>query len=198
MEPLTPEQNNQIANWVVQRDAILLEISGLKTEQERLSKANKEIASSNVDIEQRIQQSIGRVSVMEEVEQVLGKKTNDEISDALIQKTSLESEIEGLKKVLNELTPQKNKLLKDIYLLTEVYNTVNDRVGVLDKVVDHVTKVSEQNKVVIDQMIESIKKSSQDIIDVNEKNVKEANVILDKLPRMIVELQKTKLIRTNL
>jgi predicted double-glycine peptidase len=198
MEPLTPEQNNQIATWVIQRDALLLEISALKIEQEKLTKANKDIASSNIDIEQRIQQSIGRVSVMEEVEQVLGKKTNDEISDALIQKTNLESEIEGLRKVINELTLQKDNLLKDIYLLTEVYNTVNDRVGVLDKVVDHVTTVSDKNKIVIDQLIESIKKSSQEVIDINEKNVKEANVILDKLPKMIVELQKTKLIRTNL
>ena len=58
---LTPEQTKQLASWVGQRDLILVDIGNKKTEQENLTKTNSELAVSNTEIQNKIQQSDGRL-----------------------------------------------------------------------------------------------------------------------------------------
>ena len=50
MDPLTPEQKEQLKTWVGQRDSILSEISILKNEKDILTKKNKELAVSTMNL----------------------------------------------------------------------------------------------------------------------------------------------------
>jgi hypothetical protein len=50
----------------------------------------------------------------------------------------------------------------------------------------------------VDNLIVNLAKSLNEIIEVNKKNVAETNVVIDKLPRMLVEIQKRGLIINKL
>ena len=65
----------------------------------------------------------------------------------------------------------------------------------LEKQIGSIIRLSEKNVSVVNSLMESLKLSSKELIDINIKNVKEANVVIDKLPRMVVELQKHGLIK---
>lgn len=195
---ITPEQNGQLTTWAGQRDAILLEISNLRTEKDKLEVANKKLADSNTEIQVQINMAIGRLAELDKVEEDYNNIVSSSLTENLIAKTRLESEVTNLKKIIAILAPQKEELEKDLKSLSDIFYTMNDRVGVLDKVVDHVTRVSEQNSNSIESTISNLKSSIQKIIDANNENVASTNLVLDKLPKMLIELQRVNLIRNKI
>jgi len=197
-QEITPEQKAYLATFAGQRDAALLEISNLQTVKERLEKTNKELAASSTDIHNQVQQAMGRLAELDKTEKEYDSIVSGSLMENMIKKTRLEGNVTSLEKTVKILSDQKDSLLKDTYLLTEVFNVVNNRVGVLDKVVDHVVKVSQQNEDEISRIVSNLKASLKGLVDINQKNVTETNQVLDKLPRMLVELQRTKLIRNKI
>ncbi len=68
----------------------------------------------------------------------------------------------------------------------------------LDKVVDRVTQVSKKNSDEIDLLVKNLAVSLEEIINVNKKNVFETNIVIDKVPKMIMECQKKGLINKKI
>jgi chromosome segregation ATPase len=199
MDPeITPEQKEQLKTWAGKRDSILLEISGLQDLKSKLQEENKKAADSYTDLITQTNIIIGRIEELKKKESELPLLISKEVASLESQKITLESEITNLKKIIESLSLEKDSILKDIYLITQTYHSINERVGLLDKVVDHVTKVSEHNKFVIENLVESIKKSTAEVVAINEKNVLETNLVLEKLPAMLVELQRVQLIKNKI
>lgn len=197
MEEITPEQKAYLATFAGQRDAALLEISTLQVAKEKLELANKNLAVSSTEIQNDINQKIGRLAELDKLEREYDDIVSGSLTKHLVEKTRLESEVINLQKIISILTPQKESLGKDISLLTETYNTMENRVGVLNKVIAHVTKVSEDNINKIDSVVVNLKKGLEEIVEVNKKNVAATNQVLTELPRMLVELQKHGLIKNK-
>ena len=84
---------------------------------------------------------------------------------------------------------------RDISVFMSIFDSMKDRAGALDKIVDHVVKVSHQNEDEINILVSNLKNSLKDIVDTNQKNVTATNQVLDKLPKMLMELQKADLIK---
>jgi predicted nucleic acid-binding Zn-ribbon protein len=195
---ITPEQKGQLKTWAGQRDAILLEISGLQTAQEKLVTANKQIAEAYKDTEDRMNQVIGRIEELKKQEAQLPLLISKEIASLQAQKTCLESEIMNLAKLVEVLTTQKTSLENDVSSALQVFNTVKAETTILDQVVDHVTKVSTDNARDINLLVADLKKSLEEIVSVNRKNVFETNVVIEKLPAMLVEAQKRGIIKNKI
>jgi len=192
---ISPEQNAQLSAWVVQRDALLLEISALRTESEKLSKANTEIAESSKGIETRINQSEGRLIELDKKEKELFNKVSIDIDFLTSEKSAIENKIEGLRKEIEVLDDEKNLIIDSIATSTDIYEKVFNRAEVLDKVVDHVTRVSEQNLKDTELLIQILKESVQSVVDINTENVTKAQIIINELPRVFFELQKPPVIK---
>lgn len=199
MEPeLTTDQKEQMKVWAGQRDALNIEIYKLRQARESLTTANNTLANSSSSLQEKICAQTARMEELDKKEKDYYEIVSLELSEAQITKFRLEAEVTHLTKTIELLTPQKEHLEKDISMLMEVFNTVNNRVGVLDKIVDHVSKVSHQNEDEISRLVSNLKSSLKDLIDINQKNVTETNQVLDKLPRMLVELQRTHLIKNKI
>jgi predicted nucleic acid-binding Zn-ribbon protein len=198
MEEITPEQKAYLATFAGRRDAALLEISNLQIAKEKLEKSNKEIANSYSDTEARMNKVLGRIDELKKKEAELPLLISKEIAGLQSHKSILESEITNLTKLVGVLSTQKASLEKDVSSALATFNTVKDETSILDRVVDHVTKVSVDNARDINMIVADLKKSLEEIIAVNAKNVKETNIVLDKLPRMVVELQKHGLIKNKI
>lgn len=195
---MTQEQTQQIDTWTLQRDTILSEIATLSKEKEMLSKSNVELAESCKEIENRIVKFSGNIEEIEKRNLILSDKISIELADLVKRKSNLELDVDNLNKEIENLESEKKVLKNDVAFLTDIYGSLAKNIQNVDKLIGHVVKVSEENKNTIDQIIDSVKTSSKEIIEINQKNVKESNLILEKLPAMVVELQRTKLIRHKL
>jgi chromosome segregation ATPase len=192
---ITQEQKEQLSTWAGQRDNLLSEISVLQDLKSKLQEENKAVADSYTDIVTQTNVVIGRIEELKKKESELPSLISKEVASLESQKTTLESEVSSLKETISILVPQKESLQKDISFAVSLFDSVKNETLTLEKIVEHVSKVSENNKFVIEELVETLKKSTAEVVAVNQKNVSETNLVLEKLPAMLVELQKVKLIR---
>lgn len=196
-EEFTKEQKDQLKTWAEQRDEILLAISNLRTEEEKLQQVNKELAESNSDIEARMYEIRGRIEELKIKEAELPPVMLKEVAFLESKKSTLESEITLLAKMLEVLKPQKESLESDIAQALAIFEVVKGETLLLEKVVDKVTVASKTNTDMINLLVANLAKSLEEIIVVNKKNVTETNVVIDKLPAMMLELQKAGLLKSR-
>lgn len=190
MEELSPAQKKQLEAWASQRDNILSEISNLNSEIEEKKKINKNLSDSNTDIETRINQSIGRLKEIENKEKERINLVSREILDLESQKSELENKIPSLKNTITSLSIERDTLMSVIENLTSVHDKVFDRTGALESIVENVERISSENLASIEKTFEILKESSKEIIEINKKNVSETMIVIEKLPRAILEYRR--------
>ena len=195
---ITPEQKDQLNTWAGQRDAILLEISNLELEQEKIKTENINLTSSSTDIHDRMKVIQGRIDELEKQEAKLPLLISKEVANLESKKTLLESEVTNLGKIITILVDQKASLEEDVSFALSAFDTVKDEALLLHNIVGHVTEVSGENIKKIDDLVIGLSKSLEEIIEVNRKNVFETNIVIDKVPKMIMEAQKHGLIKNKI
>jgi len=195
MQEISPEQKGHLETWAGQRDLLLSEISSLETQKEKLTKEIKEISLSYTDIEGRAHNMAGRIEEMTKKEKELPEIMLKEVSALEKRKSVLEVQLTDLPKMIDILTAQKKSLEDDVSLALANFNLLKDESLTLDKIVDHVTVVSLENNKRIDGLVDSLTKSIEELVAVNKKNVSETNIVIEKLPAMLMEAQKHGLIR---
>ena len=198
MEGLTKEQKDNLATWAGQRDSLLLEISNLRREEENLRKSNIELASSNTDIEKRANEVRGRIDELRIKESELPLVILKEVAFLESKKAVLQAEISIHEKLIETLSARKKGLESDISLALATFDVVKGETLLLDKVVHNVTEVSSKNTAKIETLVANLATSLEEIIEVNRKNVFETNVVIQKLPAMIMEAQKHGLIKNKI
>jgi len=197
MDEFTKEQKAQLKTWAEQRDELLLEISGLKTSEEKLRSINTELASSNSDIESRMLIIQGRIEELKIKESELPLVISKEIALLESKKTSLQTEIEVTIKLLDILKAQKAPLESDIEKALSIFEVIKGESLLLEKINDKVATVSQGNAEKINSLVSNLAVSLEEIISVNRKNVLETNIVIEKLPAMMMELQKAGLLKTR-
>jgi len=193
----TEEQNEKLVTWAQQRDALLLENSNLQIENEKLQSIGKELANSNTDIETRMNEIVGRIEELKIKEVELQPLISKDIASLKAEKAAIEAQIPLLEKILEDLALKKSSLQTDIGFALSTFEIIKDEALLLDKVVDRVTLVSAGNVEKIDLLVSNLATSLEEIIEVNRKNVFETNVVIEKLPKMIMEAQKHGLIKNK-
>ena len=195
---MTAEQKKSLVTWAEERDSILAEIAILKIEKENLQKVNKDLANSNTDIETRMIEIRGRIEELKIKEAELPLVISKEVAFLQSKKSTLESEITSLSKIVEILTTQKTSLEADVSFALSNFEVIKGETFLLDKVVDKVTTVSQDNTTKINSLVSDLATSLEEIIEVNRKNVFETNVVIEKLPAMIMEAQKHGLIKNKI
>ena len=190
---ITPEQEQQLTAWAAKRDAILSELSVLQTQKDKLIVDNKNLAEANSDVEKRINQSLGRMSALDQVESGYEGIVSSQISVLLSEKSGLQSDVTGLKNEIGILVSQKNTLVESISLLKDAYDRVFLRAEVLDKVVDHVTRVSADNLKVMEVSSADFKTTVNEMVRVLNKNIEEANYVITEIPKAFIELNRQRI-----
>lgn len=197
MDEFTAEQKDQLKTWSEKRDDSLLEIQKLKIITEKLETKNKELSVSNSDIESRMKVTQGRIIELKKVEKDVPKVISKEIAVMKTEKTRIESEIQNLEKILRILEVDKDSIDNDIEKSLHTFNIVKSETLLLGKVVDKVTSTSEENARKINLLVSNLAASLEDIVSVNKKNVYQTNIVIEKLPAIIMELQRKGLIKNR-
>jgi len=195
MNPLLPEQQKQIDSWVSQRDFILLDISIKREESAKLIERNKELASSNTEIADKIQQSEGRLIELSKKETEMAGFTTIENSELKTEKSKLEEEVYRLKISESHLILRKEELNADIEAITKIHESVFKHVGVIEQIVGETVKINSQNAREIKNILVEAGNELIKIIEVAEKNVEVTNRAIVEIPQIILDLHKSVLER---
>ena len=140
---------------------------------------------------------LGRIEELLKKEAELPALITREIATLQSKKSGLESQIPPLEKIVEILTSQKTSLTVDVAFVLNTFEAINGQSLLLEKVVDKVTVISKTNTDKINSLVSDLAKSLEEIITVNKKNVLETNVVIEKLPAMMMELQKAGLLKTR-
>jgi DNA repair exonuclease SbcCD ATPase subunit len=192
------DQRDNLKTWAEQRDSLLSELSVLRTESEKLQKLNNELAASHTAVIASINEIKGGIAELKIRENELQFIISKEVASLQSQKSTLEAEVAAMSKLVEALTFQKTSLEADVSFALSAFEVIKGETLLLDKVVDRVTEVSATNATRIDLLVTNLATSLEEIIEVNRKNVFETNVVIEKLPAMIVEAQKHGLIKNKI
>lgn len=193
--PYALDQQKQVETWAEQRDRILNDIRIHAADLEITKKASKEQALALADLERSVSEKRGELNAIITAEERFKTSVSSEIADLSLQKSNLEKEIEFKKAEIAALDIRKSETLENIKVLDVINEKVVNRSAEIDGIISKAIRLSEEGTSDITSLLTIVKKGCEEIVEVNQKNVKETNLVLEKLPAMIVELQKKKLIR---
>lgn len=157
MEQLTTEQVNQVLTWTQERDRILADISVAKTELESLQAANRTAVDSTTEATNRMNNVLGRIAILEEVELNKSENISKDIADLVARKAVLEESVSNLSKQVVELEARRKNAESSVRILIDTHEKIFKQASLMEKVVNHVTRVGEQNVVEFNKMVESLK-----------------------------------------
>lgn len=195
MDEFTNEQKNKLKTWAEQRDELLGEIANLTSDRDKITITNRELAESKTRINNEMFVIQGRIQELQIKESELPTVISKEVAFLQSKRATLEGEITVFEKVLAVLKPQKAGLEADVEKALAIFEVVKGESLLLNKITDEVTSVSKSNTDKINSLVSNLAISLEDIIAVNRKNVQETNVVIEKLPAMLIELQKRNLIK---
>ncbi len=197
-QKLTREQEKQLVSWVSERDLILLDIANKKTESEKLTITNKNLASSNTEIADRIQQSLGRLEELEKKEKERALLVIAEIAGLSAEKSTLQTQISELKKEILSLKENKNLLTEDIIILTKVQETLSIRANQIEKVITETVTINSSNAREIKNILVEAGIELKKMIDIGSENVAVTNKLVAEIPKIIVDIHRDVLERKKI
>lgn len=190
MNEFTPAQNKAIETWTEQRDSLLKEISVLETEKAELTKKCKEEAESFTQMQLEESQIVGRIDVLVKSEEYHKNSVTKEVADLEARKSRLESECEAKERESKVFDKRKDEKLASIDVLSMVHSKMADQAKVVEEVVGQVIKNSELHVSNIVKTMADVDTLVTQVIEKSEKNVEQTNIVLEKLPKYIFELEK--------
>lgn len=188
--PLTPEQSKQLGVWAAQRDAILKVIADKTVERDGLIKSNKDLAASNTEISNKIQQGIGRLEEIGKREQERSSLIPKDIAALEAKKSVLQTEESALLADIKALEDKKSNLNKDIENGSKVLKTIFARAGEIEKVIGETVKINETNAREIVSILGDAKERLREVVELGDKNVEKTNKVINDLPKIVVDLHR--------
>lgn len=187
---LRAENDIGLQTWVGQRDKLLKIVGDLKTSQDSLEKKNTELSEANADLETRISKHLGRLEELERAEKTKGESVSTEVAELIARKGKLEGEVEVKEAEVVSLDAKKATLLESIEILTEVHDKVFSNVNQMEGIVGSVKEVSDKNVAELRELFAEMGSKVREVIEKGKESADGANVILEKLPKWIFELQR--------
>lgn len=187
---LIGEKTVNLKSWVSQRDTILADISDKRIEYDKLNEINKNLAVSNTEIDQKITFKKGQHEELEKKQKEFAVLVPNEIAALYIEKSVLQEQISGYKREIELLKDTKNTLNESIGVLSVFYGKVFDRANGVESLISGIVQVSSDNATKINNILNDAAKELQKVIDLGEKNVTRTNQVILDLPKMVVDLHR--------
>ncbi len=187
---LTLEQKKQLDSWASQRDSILLDIAGKKTESERLTLINNNLAISNTEISDKIQQSIGRLEEIEIKEEERAKFITTENVSLINLKSVLQTEVSSLQSEIVVLKDKKENIYNDIAVISKVHQDIFSRSSDIERIITETVTINSSNAREIKNILFEAGIELKKMIDIGSENVGITNKVISEIPKMVVDLHR--------
>lgn len=186
----TPAQLNAIRTWTEERDALRNEIGTLSTERDSLAQSNRESAEALTDLNLRIAEARGRIAELDAIEERHRVSVATDVAELEARKSRLEGECAAKEAELRTLDIRKGEKVATIETLVVVHDKMSDQAKIVDEVVGQVIEVSKNAVSDMKTDMAEVKTVVLEVIAKGNENVKQANIVLEKMPKFIFDMQK--------
>lgn len=190
MNGLTPVQTQAIQTWSDTRDKLLREVAQLESQKSVTKQEVTEAGLALTDIHKQIEFAKGRLAEIDALELRLKNSLSTEISNLLLEKQRLETEVTEIK---NRIDAQKNEEQKAIDHTAFLLAT-NDKIATNSNILVEVTNaiITKAEKYVAETnaSLKTISELVTQVIEKSNKNLEQTNIVLEKLPKYVFELQR--------
>lgn len=190
MNQHTPAQIKVIQTWTEQRDTLLREIGILSTQLESLKKETKEEGLALADLHKSIAEARGRIAELVALEDRYKGSLSTEVAELLTRKSKLESECATKEADLKTATEKYQVTTNAIVDLSKAHDVMKDQAVIVNKVTGELIETSQLHISNLKNSIGEIQTIADQIIEKGNANIAQTNIVLEKLPRYIFELQK--------
>ncbi len=190
MQNLTPAQLKVIQTWTEQRDSLLREIGQFSAELEVVTKSTKEKGLALADLNQSIAEVRGRLAEITALETRMSTSLPNEIAVLEMRKSRLQSECALLDETIAAGANKHQATVFAIEVLEKAHDVMKDQSAIVNRVVGEIIQTSEVHTSEMKTIMTEIKAISDQVVDRGNENVAQTNIVLEKLPRYIFELQK--------
>lgn len=190
MNPHTPAQLNAIRTWTEERDALRNEIGTLTTERDGIAQSTREGAEALTDLNNRIAEARGRIAELDALEERHRTSVATDISELEARKSRLEAECVAKEEAIKVLGSRQTDAMHNIEVLVLAHDKMSDQATIVDQVVGQVIETSKQ--AVSDMKIDmaEVHTVALEVIAKGNENVTQTNVVLEKMPKFIFDMQR--------
>jgi len=190
MDENTSEQLKAIQTWSEQRESLLFEIGSLSTERDRLSEAVTEKSHSLTDVALDISNAHGRLTILKTLEEHSRSSVSLDVAQLEARKSRLEAECVAEEEYLKILDFRCSEKVAEIGVLSLAQDKMSNQSEVVDQIVGQVIEKSLSAVSDMKVFMADIETIVGHVIQKSNENVNQTNIVLEKLPRYIFELQK--------
>lgn len=190
MNAQTPAQIKAIQTWTEQRDELLRQIGVHTVERDEVKRQTTEGGLALADIHQQISEGRGRIAELSALEERHKTSVSIEVAELEARKSRLESECSAKEVESKTWDARKAEKVSSIETLSLAHDKMSDQAKIVDQVVGQVIEKSAKHISDMHEKVTHIKTVADSVIEKGNENVKTTNIVLEKLPRYIFELQK--------
>lgn len=198
MSTATPEQANALRSWADQRDEILREIGQLETRRRELDESVVAASASFADLQVRIGEARGRLAEIDAAEEIARASVAADVAAMHAEKSALDVAVTSAKAELASVREEHDRTLGNIADLAAFRDATFGKLREASEAADASGRVSREAMEDVAALLDRLKAGVRQILDLNAENVGATNEVIRKLPAMLVELQRHKLIRVKL
>jgi len=190
MTDLTHAQAETMQTWAQERDTLLGEISILASQKEALG-VELVTAGLNLDeLSKTIEFSKGIIKEFAALEDRTRGSLSLDIAELQVRKSRLQGEC-----LAKELDSDRLSIMNDekklaIENLSAAHNIMQDQAKIVNDVVGQIIETSKTHLSDVKVIVDYIETVSAQVIEKGNENVRQTNIVLEKLPRYVFELQK--------
>ncbi len=190
MDGITPAQLKVIQTWTEQRDSLLREIGILNAEKEELKKSKTEDGLALADLHTSISEARGRLAELVALEDRHKDSVSIEVAELEARKSRLQAECEAQVNATDASKAEQDMIIETIVVLKVANDVMKDQSAIVDSVVGQIIQTSQLHVSDMKTTVAEIKAVTDEVIAKATENITQTNIVLEKLPRYIFELQK--------
>ncbi len=190
MNGFTPAQQKAIQGWTEQRDALLREIGNYSAELGTLKDSTKTEGLALADLHRSISEAKGRLLEIDALEVRMRASLPTDVAELEARKSRLEAECNAKEDELKTLDARKGETVASIEALVLAHDRMSDQATIVDQVVGQVIETSKTAITDVKEMMLEIQVISTSVIDKSNENIAQANIVIDKMPKVIFDMQR--------
>lgn len=190
MNGLTPPQIQQLQTWAAERDAIRNEIGKLSVELEEKQKTNVAEGLNLADLHKSIAEARGRLAELDALEERHRTSVATDVAELEARKTRLETECTAKESESAMHDTRIAEKVAAIDTLSKMHDKMADQATIVDQVVGQVIQKSNEHIVKTVQAMNEVAAIHTSVIDKANENLAQTNIVLEKMPKFIFNLQK--------
>lgn len=190
MNNLTPSQQKMLQTWAEERDKLLRDVGALNTELNENRKLLTDGGLSLADLHKQIAETKGRLAELDALETRMRGSLSIDVAELTAQKSRLEAECAAKaveSKTWDERIAEK---ISNVQILVLAHDKMSDQATIVDQVVGQVIQRSKDALSEIGTMLAQIRTVSAEVIEKGTANVAQTNIVLEKLPKFIFDLER--------